>query len=43
MKSHMMKFKFKDLIIWQKAMDLGEEILRLSKSFSDLEKFNLSP
>ena len=37
-----MKFKFESLIIWQKSMDLGEEILILSKSFPDLEKFNLS-
>ena len=37
-----MSFKFEGLIIWQKAMDLGEEILRLSKIYPEHEKFNLS-
>jgi hypothetical protein len=31
----MMKFKFEKLIIWQKAMDYGESIFRLSHSSSD--------
>ncbi len=37
-----MKFKFEDLIIWQKAMDLGEEINSLSEKFPKKEMFNLS-
>lgn len=37
-----MKFKFEDLFIWQKAMDLGEEVLVLIKTFPDYEKFHLS-
>ncbi|HKK12009.1 MAG TPA: four helix bundle protein [Flavobacteriaceae bacterium] len=37
-----MKFKFKKLIIWQKAMDFGEEIDVLSETFPEKEKFNLS-
>lgn len=31
----MMQFKFEKLIIWQKAMDYGESIFRLSHSSSD--------
>lgn len=38
----MHKFKFEKLIIWQKAMDFGEEIDKLSDKFPDKEKFNLS-
>lgn len=38
----MNKFKFEKLIIWQKAMDLGEEIDVLTEAFPDKEKFNLS-
>ncbi|OBX25028.1 four helix bundle protein [Gelidibacter algens] len=38
----MNKFKFENLIIWQKAMDLGEEIDVLTASFPDKEKYNLS-
>ena len=37
-----MEFKFEKLIIWQKAMDLGEEIFQLSVKFPDDEKFNLT-
>ena len=37
-----MNFKFEKLIIWQKAMDLGEEINKLSDSFSKKEIYNLS-
>lgn len=37
-----MKFKFEDLIIWQKAMDLGEEFTSIAGSFPEDEKFNLS-
>ncbi|MBU2951051.1 four helix bundle protein [Tamlana agarivorans] len=36
------KFKFEKLIIWQKAMDFGEVIDKLSLEFPDREKFNLS-
>lgn len=38
----MNKFKFEKLIIWQKSMNLGEEIDSLAESFPDKEKFNLS-
>jgi four helix bundle protein len=37
-----MHFKFEKLIIWQKAMDLGESIFRLSYKFPKDEIFNLS-
>jgi len=37
-----MKFKFEKLIIWQKAMDLGEEINELIAKFPKKEVFNLS-
>lgn len=36
------KFKFEKLIIWQKAMDFGEDIDKIASSFPDKEKFNLS-
>lgn len=35
-------FKFEKLIIWQKAMDLGEDIDALSKQFPAKELYNLS-
>jgi four helix bundle protein len=38
----MNKFKFEKLIIWQKAMDFGDEIDKLSDKFPEKEKFNLS-
>ncbi len=38
----MNKFKFEKLIIWQKAMDFGEEIDLLKNDFPEKEKFNLS-
>ncbi|MBA6152616.1 four helix bundle protein [Gelidibacter maritimus] len=38
----MNKFKFEKLLIWQKAMDLGEEIDDLAETFPDKEKYNLS-
>lgn len=41
-KSHNMKFKFEKLIIWQKAMELGEDINRLSYNFPKEELYNLS-
>ena len=37
-----MSFKFEKLIIWQKAMDLGEEIHILSHTFPKTEMYNLS-
>ncbi|MCK7590417.1 four helix bundle protein [Subsaxibacter sp. CAU 1640] len=36
------KFKFEKLIIWQKAMDFGDDIDILADSFPDKEKFNLA-
>jgi four helix bundle protein len=38
----MMKFKFEKLIIWQKAMDLGEEIHQMNVNFPKHEIFNLT-
>ena len=35
-------FKFEKLIIWQKAIDFGEEINVLTETFPDKEKYNLS-
>jgi len=35
-------FKFEKLIIWQKAMDFGEEINVLTRKFPKYEVFNLS-
>lgn len=37
-----MSFKFEKLIIWQKAMDLAEEIHELSKKFPKEEIYNLT-
>ncbi|MEL0454726.1 four helix bundle protein [Flavobacteriaceae bacterium SZ-1-7] len=36
------KFKFEKLLIWQKAMDLGEDINSLIKHFPNHEVYNLS-
>lgn len=36
------KFKFKKLRIWQKAMDFGEEIDKISTMFPKNEIYNLS-
>ena len=38
----MNKFKFEKLIIWQQAMDFGEDINEISNNFPDKEKYNLS-
>ncbi|MBN2634003.1 MAG: four helix bundle protein [Bacteroidales bacterium] len=35
------KFKFENLTIWQKAMDYGEMIYKLSKPFPKEELYNL--
>jgi four helix bundle protein len=37
-----MSFKFEKLIIWQKAMDLGEDIDLISTTFPKKEMYNLS-
>ncbi len=37
-----MSFKFEKLIIWQKAMDFGEEIYLLTNAFPKRELYNLS-
>jgi formate dehydrogenase maturation protein FdhE len=37
-----MSFKFEKLIIWQKAMDYGEEINTLAEGFPKKEIYNLS-
>jgi len=37
-----MSFKFEKLIIWQKAMDFGEDINSLAYKLPNEEKFNLS-
>lgn len=37
-----MKFKFENLRIWQKSMDLGEEMNSLAFSFPKKEMYNLS-
>ena len=37
-----MSFKFENLIIWQKSMDLGEEMNLLAKRFPKEEIYNLS-
>jgi four helix bundle protein len=36
------KFKFENLVIWQKAMDYGEMIFTLSKKFPKDELYNLT-
>jgi four helix bundle protein len=38
----MNKFKFENLIIWQKAMDFGETIYILTLKFPKEEKYNLT-
>jgi len=38
----MNKFKFENLIIWQKAMVLGEEINTITSEFPKKEMYNLS-
>lgn len=37
-----MKFKFENLIIWQKAMEYGENIYALSHKFPKTEIYNLT-
>lgn len=37
-----MYFKFEKLIIWQKAMEFGEKIYKLSQNFPKVETFNLT-
>lgn len=38
----MEKFKFEKLIIWQKAMELGEEIDQMTMRFPKKENYNLT-
>lgn len=38
----MEKFKFEKLLVWQKAMDLGEDMNLLTSSFPKKEVYNLS-
>jgi four helix bundle protein len=37
-----MSFKFEKLIIWQKAMDFGEDINKITLDFPKKEMYNLS-
>ena len=37
-----MRFKFEKLIIWQKAMDLGEVVNTIAYEFPKIEIYNLS-
>jgi four helix bundle protein len=37
-----MSFKFEKLVIWQKAMHLGEVVNALAANFTEKEKFNIS-
>ena len=37
-----MSFKFEKLLIWQKAMDFGEEIFKVSQSFPKHELFGIA-
>lgn len=37
-----MSFKFEKLIIWQKSMEFGEDIFKLSQNFPKDESFNLT-
>ena len=37
-----MSFKFEKLVIWQKSMDFGESIFKLSQKFPKDEMFNLT-
>lgn len=36
------KFKFENLLIWQKSMDMGEKICTMTEKFPKKETFNLS-
>ena len=37
-----MAFKFENLQVWQRAMDLNDLIFQISKGFPQEEKFNLT-
>jgi four helix bundle protein len=37
-----MSFKFEKLVIWQKSMEFGEFIFKLSQKFPKDEMFNLT-
>lgn len=38
----MNKFKFENLLIWQRSMDLADDIKDMSMQFPDMERFNLT-
>jgi four helix bundle protein len=42
MNETLVKFKFEKLIVWQRAMDLGENIFELSHKFPKDEIYNLT-
>lgn len=37
-----MSFKFEKLIIWQNAMNFGEDVFKISQSFPKTEMYNLT-
>ena len=37
-----MSFKFEQLKVWQRAIDLGEEVNSMALTFPERERFNLS-
>ena len=41
-KKEAMRFKFEKLIIWQNAMNFGEEVVTMADKFPKKEMFNLS-
>jgi four helix bundle protein len=40
--AHLKKFKFEQLVIWQQAMEYGEQVHTMTKKFPKDEIFNLS-
>jgi len=40
--TYFMSFKFEKLIIWQNAMNFGEDIFKISQSFPKTEIYNLT-
>ncbi len=41
-KTKQMSFKFEKLLIWQKSIDFGEQVFKLSQGFPKDEVFNLT-
>jgi four helix bundle protein len=37
-----MYFKFEKIIVWQKAMELGERMNIIARSFPEIERYNLT-